>query len=76
MFGIIDILVYGLARHAELFRNLGVADAFSMRQLKSSAALSRYMFRVRSHSRKSSSFAYFLICFVNKNLLEFLIHRF
>ena len=30
MFGIIDILVYGLARHAELFCNLGVVDAFSM----------------------------------------------
>ena len=30
MLGVIDILIYGLARHAELFRNLGVADAFSM----------------------------------------------
>ena len=30
MLGVIDILVYGLARHAELFCNLGVADAFSM----------------------------------------------
>lgn len=30
MLSIIDILVYGLARHAELFRNFGVADAFSM----------------------------------------------
>ena len=30
MLGVIDILIYGLALHAELFRNLGVADAFSM----------------------------------------------
>ena len=30
MLGVIDILIYGLARHAELFCNLGVADAFSM----------------------------------------------
>lgn len=30
MLGVIDILIYGLARHTELFRNLGVADAFSM----------------------------------------------
>ena len=31
MFSVIDILVYGLARHAEPFCNLGVADAFSMK---------------------------------------------
>lgn len=30
MLGVIDILIYGLARHAELFCNLGDADAFSM----------------------------------------------
>ena len=30
MLGVIDILIYGLARHAKLFCNLGVADAFSM----------------------------------------------
>ena len=30
MFGIINILVYGLTRHTELFRNFGGADAFSM----------------------------------------------